>query len=90
MVTSAFFCLPFDSIKLMSYTWLRYDEGTILTLGTFNITTDAEVDDWLATIWFPQSTEEERQQILVDYPQDPTQGVSRSCTHHIKPRKFSS
>lgn len=49
--------------------------GTIYGLGTFNITTHAELNCWLKDVWFPRSSYEEREQILKYYPEDPSQGV---------------
>lgn len=51
----------------------QYDEGTLLTLGTFNATTDADVDSYLQTI-FPGTTEAIREGVLKNYPEDITQG----------------
>lgn len=52
------------------------DEGTLLTLGTLNLTTTKDVADWLAGTWFPNATAADITQMLVEYPQDPSQGVS--------------
>jgi len=51
----------------------QFDEGTVLTLGTFNVTTTAGVDSYIQTI-FPGTTEAVRQGILKNWPQDITQG----------------
>lgn len=53
--------------------------GTILTLGTLNITTEAQLSNWLSTVWFPRASPDEIAQILVNYPADVTQGVSILC-----------
>ncbi|ORY58343.1 cholinesterase [Leucosporidium creatinivorum] len=52
----------------------QYDEGTILALGTLNITTEAQLNTWLQTVWFPNTTAAQRTQILKNYPADVTQG----------------
>ncbi|GAA6021863.1 hypothetical protein JCM10207_004522 [Rhodosporidiobolus poonsookiae] len=50
------------------------DEGTILALGTLNITTEAQLKDWLQEIWFPRATSEQIDGLLDLYPADITQG----------------
>ncbi|GAA5849915.1 hypothetical protein JCM9279_002462 [Rhodotorula babjevae] len=52
----------------------QYDEGTILALGTLNITTDAQVFTWLKEIWFPRAADAQIQGLLAEYPADPTKG----------------
>ncbi|OAX36715.1 alpha/beta-hydrolase [Rhizopogon vinicolor AM-OR11-026] len=50
------------------------DEGTLFSLSTLNITTDAQLTEYLQTYWFPTAPATTLQQLLVYYPQDPTQG----------------
>ncbi|OJA18273.1 hypothetical protein AZE42_04997 [Rhizopogon vesiculosus] len=50
------------------------DEGTLFSLSTTNITTDAQLQTYLQTYWFPGAPNAAVQQLLVDYPQDITQG----------------
>ncbi|OJA14825.1 hypothetical protein AZE42_11599 [Rhizopogon vesiculosus] len=50
------------------------DEGTLFSFSTLNITTDAQLADYLQTYWFPSASTATIQQLLVYYPQDPTQG----------------
>ncbi|OJA18272.1 hypothetical protein AZE42_04996 [Rhizopogon vesiculosus] len=50
------------------------DEGTLFSLSTLNISTDAQLQTYLQTYWFPGAPDATIQQLLVDYPQDPTQG----------------
>lgn len=52
----------------------QYDEGSALALGTLNITSSAELETWLATVWFPNTTPAQRAEILTLYPADVTQG----------------
>ncbi|GAA5964185.1 hypothetical protein JCM21900_001498 [Sporobolomyces salmonicolor] len=52
----------------------QYDEGTILALGTLNITTAQQVSDYFATIFFPRAPESDITALLGYYPQDPSQG----------------
>ncbi|GAA6043733.1 hypothetical protein JCM8097_000499 [Rhodosporidiobolus ruineniae] len=40
----------------------QYDEGTILALGTLNITTEAQLKSWLQDVWFPRATSEQLDQ----------------------------
>ncbi|KPV77126.1 uncharacterized protein RHOBADRAFT_48138 [Rhodotorula graminis WP1] len=50
------------------------DEGTILALGTLNITTSAQLFGWLKTNWFPRASDAQIQGLMNEYPADPTQG----------------
>ncbi|OAX36717.1 alpha/beta-hydrolase [Rhizopogon vinicolor AM-OR11-026] len=50
------------------------DEGTLFSFSTLNITTDAQLAEYLQTYWFPTAPAATLQQLLVYYPQDPTQG----------------
>ncbi|OJA14824.1 hypothetical protein AZE42_11600 [Rhizopogon vesiculosus] len=50
------------------------DEGTIFSFSTLNITTDAQLAEYLQTYWFPSAPAAAIEQLLVYYPQDPTQG----------------
>ncbi|KAK4046084.1 hypothetical protein OIV83_006364 [Microbotryomycetes sp. JL201] len=52
----------------------QFDEGTILALGTYNITTDNAVKNWLRDVWFPRTTDAQRTKMLELYPRNPTQG----------------
>ncbi|GAA5898791.1 hypothetical protein JCM6882_004000 [Rhodosporidiobolus microsporus] len=52
----------------------QYDEGTILALGTLNITTEAQLKTWLQQIWFPRAAESTIDQLLDYYPADVRQG----------------
>lgn len=52
----------------------QYDEGTILALGTLNITTDAQVKTWLKTNWFPRASDTQIDGLMAQYPSDPRQG----------------
>lgn len=52
----------------------QYDEGTILTLGALNITTDAQVKTWLKTNWFPRASDAQIDGLMAQYPSDPRQG----------------
>lgn len=56
----------------------QYDEGTILALGTLNVTTESQLDNWLRDVWFPRTTSAQRKKILDLYPADVTKGVSCS------------
>ncbi|KAL8292939.1 hypothetical protein RQP46_000633 [Phenoliferia psychrophenolica] len=42
----------------------QYDEATIFALGTLNLTTTADVDDWLKHVMIPHSTDEQRAEVL--------------------------
>ncbi|KAK4049114.1 hypothetical protein OIO90_005584 [Microbotryomycetes sp. JL221] len=50
------------------------DEGTILALGTYNITTDSALKNWLRDVWFPRTTDAQRNRMLELYPQNPAAG----------------
>ncbi|OAX38437.1 alpha beta-hydrolase [Rhizopogon vinicolor AM-OR11-026] len=50
------------------------DEGTLFSFSTLNITTDAQLAEYLQTYWFPGAPAATIQQLLLDYPQGPTQG----------------
>ncbi|KAM0787823.1 hypothetical protein ACM66B_003877 [Microbotryomycetes sp. NB124-2] len=52
----------------------QYDEGTLLTLGTLNITTDSAVKNWLRDVWFPRTTDAQRTKMLQLYPSNPAAG----------------
>ncbi|GAA5863315.1 hypothetical protein JCM1840_007480 [Sporobolomyces johnsonii] len=52
----------------------QYDEGTVLALGTLNITTAQQVNDYFSTIFFPRAPQSDIAALLDYYPQDPTQG----------------
>lgn len=41
-----------------------------------SITTEAQLSNWLSTNWFPNATPTQIKQILINYPQDVTKGVS--------------
>ncbi|KAL8276738.1 hypothetical protein RQP46_010847 [Phenoliferia psychrophenolica] len=42
----------------------QYDEGTLLSLGTLNVTNDAAFDKWMSDTMLPRSTEEQRARIM--------------------------
>jgi acetylcholinesterase len=48
--------------------------GTILTLGTLNLTTHDHVDAWVKSTWFPDLPDADRQHMLSLYPEDVTAG----------------
>ncbi|GJE92593.1 Lipase 4 [Phanerochaete sordida] len=50
------------------------DEGTLFTIQLLNITTEAELRTYLATIYLPGATPAELDDVLRLYPQDPAQG----------------
>ncbi|GJE92625.1 carotenoid ester lipase precursor [Phanerochaete sordida] len=50
------------------------DEGTLFTIQSLNITTDAEVRDYLTEIYIPNTTPAQLDTLLEIYPQDPAQG----------------
>ncbi|KAL8291696.1 hypothetical protein RQP46_001954 [Phenoliferia psychrophenolica] len=47
------------------------DEGTLLCVLTQNITTEANLAEWLSTIWFPTTDPAIRKKMLALYPADP-------------------
>ncbi|GJE92627.1 carotenoid ester lipase precursor [Phanerochaete sordida] len=50
------------------------DEGTLFSLATLNITTDAEVKAYLQSNYLPEASSSQLDKILELYPQDPAQG----------------
>jgi carboxylesterase type B len=50
------------------------DEGTILSLFQFNITTTAELEDYFSTLYFHHATKEEIHDFIALYPEDPSAG----------------
>ncbi|KAH0832386.1 Alpha/Beta hydrolase protein [Lanmaoa asiatica] len=50
------------------------DEGTIFSLSTLNITTDAQFEEYLHTYWMPSTSMATLAQLMTYYPSDPTQG----------------
>ncbi|BGP37499.1 hypothetical protein JCM10450v2_001404 [Rhodotorula kratochvilovae] len=72
--------LPQDLTRSGSYAKVpiingdQYDEGTILALGTLNITTEAQLKQWLKTVWFPRASDAQIDGLLAQYPADPSQG----------------
>lgn len=50
------------------------DEGTLFSLSTLNVTTDAEVATYLSTVTFPNITDQELATLLELYPEDPLEG----------------
>jgi carboxylesterase type B len=50
------------------------DEGTLFSLSTLNITTDAEVLNYIKTDFFPGITDAQLNQLATLYPSDITQG----------------
>ncbi|TFK88169.1 carotenoid ester lipase precursor [Polyporus arcularius HHB13444] len=50
------------------------DEGTIFSLGSLNITTDAQFASYLAQAWFPGATPADLSKVLKLYPSDPASG----------------
>ncbi|KAF4617351.1 hypothetical protein D9613_005823 [Agrocybe pediades] len=50
------------------------DEGTLFSLSTLNLTTDAQVENWVKTNFFPGVTDAQINQFKTLYPPDITQG----------------
>jgi len=50
------------------------DEGTLFSLSTLNITTNAQFVEYIKTNYFPHITDEQMQSLAAAYPDDPTQG----------------
>ncbi|KAI0322066.1 alpha beta-hydrolase [Amylostereum chailletii] len=50
------------------------DEGTLFSLSNANLTTDDEVHDYMANVYFPGANSSSIHKLLELYPQDPTQG----------------
>ncbi|KAH9970751.1 Alpha/Beta hydrolase protein [Lactifluus volemus] len=50
------------------------DEGTMFALSSLNITTSADLHEYIATIILPDARREEIDKLLMLYPQDITQG----------------
>ncbi|KAJ7505885.1 Alpha/Beta hydrolase protein [Mycena galericulata] len=50
------------------------DEGTLFSLSTTNITTDAEFNQWIQTFWLPEATTAQAANFDTLYPSDITQG----------------
>ncbi|KAH9935220.1 carotenoid ester lipase precursor [Epithele typhae] len=51
------------------------DEGTLFSLASLNVTTDAEFRDYVVGNYIPSITEPELEKLLTLYPSDPTQGA---------------
>ncbi|KAK0460036.1 carotenoid ester lipase precursor [Desarmillaria tabescens] len=50
------------------------DEGTLFSLSSLNVTTDAEVETYLKTVIFPNITDQDLATLLELYPADPLEG----------------
>ncbi|KDQ62130.1 hypothetical protein JAAARDRAFT_203342 [Jaapia argillacea MUCL 33604] len=50
------------------------DEGTLFSLSTLNVTTDAQIQQYLNTIYMPLASSTEIETLLTYYPADITQG----------------
>ncbi|KAF8127254.1 Alpha/Beta hydrolase protein [Boletus edulis] len=50
------------------------DEGTLFSLSTINITTDAQLEEYLHTYWIPNASTTTIAQLMTYYPSDPSQG----------------
>ncbi|RDW71658.1 carboxylic ester hydrolase-25 [Coleophoma crateriformis] len=50
------------------------DEGTLFSLAQKNLTTTADVENYLSTIFFKDASTAQVQQLVVSYPDDPTAG----------------
>ncbi|KAG0695871.1 Alpha/Beta hydrolase protein [Suillus ampliporus] len=50
------------------------DEGTVFSLGSTNVTTDSEFQEYIQTIWLPNASSDEIQPLMGYYPADVTQG----------------
>lgn len=62
-----------------------YDEGSILALGTLNITTERQLDAWLRDVWFPRTTAKQRATIRTFYSANVTKGVRPACRRLAAP-----
>ncbi|EIW81507.1 alpha beta-hydrolase [Coniophora puteana RWD-64-598 SS2] len=51
-----------------------YDEGTLFSLSTLNITTDSDLYTWPKTYWVPNGTQSEIEAGMALYPSDPADG----------------
>ncbi|KAL0573980.1 hypothetical protein V5O48_007972 [Marasmius crinis-equi] len=50
------------------------DEGTLFSFSTLNVTTEDEVRTYVKTVFFPEITDQELDNLMRLYPQDPAQG----------------
>ena len=50
------------------------DEGTLFSLSTSNISTTEQLEDYLSTYYFQDATSEQIQQLVANYPEDPSAG----------------
>ncbi|KAJ7599913.1 carotenoid ester lipase precursor [Mycena floridula] len=50
------------------------DEGTLFSLSTLNITTDAQLKTYLKTLWLPSIADADLTKLMTLYPSDITQG----------------
>jgi carboxylesterase type B len=50
------------------------DEGTLFSLSTSNISTTEQLEDYLATYYFHDATNEQIQQLVANYPEDQSAG----------------
>ncbi|KAJ7116614.1 Alpha/Beta hydrolase protein [Mycena epipterygia] len=48
------------------------DEGTMFSFSTLNLTTDAEVSQYISSIWLPQASAEQVKKVNAYYPTAPT------------------
>ncbi|KAI0738668.1 carotenoid ester lipase precursor [Daedaleopsis nitida] len=50
------------------------DEATLFSIGSLNVTTDAEFTDFLTQVWFPGASPADVSPVLALYPSDPAAG----------------
>ncbi|KAJ7119783.1 Alpha/Beta hydrolase protein [Mycena epipterygia] len=50
------------------------DEGTLFSLSTLNITTDAEFSSYVSSVWVPEASASQAAQLVSLYPSDITEG----------------
>ncbi|THU87322.1 carotenoid ester lipase precursor [Dendrothele bispora CBS 962.96] len=50
------------------------DEGTLFSISTLNVTTNAQVRDYMKTVFLPSISNSDLDDLLTAYPQDITQG----------------
>ncbi|THV04430.1 alpha/beta-hydrolase [Dendrothele bispora CBS 962.96] len=70
------------------------DEGTLFSFSTLNVTTDAQVRDYIKTVFLPSISDSDLDALLTAYPQDITQGspFDTSIFNAISPqfKRFAS
>ncbi|KAN0088580.1 alpha/beta-hydrolase [Tylopilus felleus] len=57
------------------------DEGTIFSLTNVNVTTDAELAEYFKTYYLPNASNETIEQVMKNYPSDPTKGSPFDTGH---------